>query len=69
MTTTHTTPTPAAITAAETAVRQAIENYSDFDSGLVPDSLLDAMVIAGLNAAYAAQFPIVPPKPAPASAP
>jgi hypothetical protein len=42
-----------AIDAACTAARAAIDNYSSFDSSMVPDDALRTVVTAGLTAAIA----------------
>jgi hypothetical protein len=44
-------PTQAQLTAACTAARQAVENYSAFDSSMIPDSALQAVVSQALTAA------------------
>ena len=48
-------PTTAQLTAATQAARQAIENYSEFDSSMVPDSALTSVVEAALIAALNVQ--------------
>lgn len=42
-----------AIEAACAASRAAIDNYSSFDSSMVPDDALRTVVVAGLTAAIA----------------
>jgi hypothetical protein len=44
-------PTPAQLDAATHAARQAIENYSSFDSSMVPDDVLRTVVLEALSAA------------------
>lgn len=44
-------PTPAQLAAACTAARQAVENYSAFDSSMIPDDALEAVVSEALVAA------------------
>ena len=53
-------PTEAQLTAACTAARQAVENYSAFDSSMIPDSALQAVVSQALTAAL--NVPTNPPK-------
>ena len=45
--------TDAALDAACVAARKAIENYSSFDSAMVPDDALRAVVSDALDAAVA----------------
>lgn len=45
------TPTPAQITAAMSAARAAIEAYSEFDSSMIPDDALEAVIVKALTAA------------------
>lgn len=44
------TPTPAQIQAACAAARNAIEAYSAFDSDMIPDDALEAVVTAAFTA-------------------
>ena len=44
-------PTQAQLTAACAAARQAVEDYSEFDSSMIPDSALQAVVSKALVAA------------------
>lgn len=44
-------PTQAQLDAATAAARQAIENYSSFDSAMVPDDVLLTVVTEALTAA------------------
>jgi hypothetical protein len=58
------TPTPAMIAAGAKAGRKALDDYSTFDSGMVPDDALDTFVTAVLTAALAL---IKPPVKGPSS--
>lgn len=60
-----TTPTQAQIAAGVTAGRRALDNYSSFDSGMVPDDALETFVTEILTAV----LPLVHPTPAPHPAP
>ena len=44
-------PTQSQIAAACKAARQAVENYSEFDSSMIPDDALESVVVAALTAA------------------
>lgn len=44
-------PTPAQLDAATAAARKAIEDYSSFDSSMVPDDVLRTVVLEALTAA------------------
>jgi hypothetical protein len=46
-----TQPTQSQVTAACAAARKAIQDYSGFDSSMVPDDALQTVVVAALNAA------------------
>ena len=48
-------PTSAQLTAATQAARKAIEDYSEFDSSMVPDAALTTVVEAALIAAFNVQ--------------
>lgn len=50
-------PTSAQLSAACIAARQAIEAYSSFDSAMVPDDALEAVVSKALIAALNVQPP------------
>jgi len=54
-------PTAAQLSAACAAARQAIENYSSWDSSMVPDDALQTVVDAALVAALNVPAP-QPPK-------
>jgi len=47
------TPSQEAIDAAVAAARVAINDYSSFDSSMVPDEALAKVVLDALNAAFA----------------
>jgi hypothetical protein len=51
------TATQEAIDAAIAAARAAINDYSSFDSSMVPDDALEKVVTDSLNAALAVLFP------------
>lgn len=53
-----TTPTDTQIAAAVKAARQAIEDYSAFDSAMVPDDALETVVTEALKAALNVPAPI-----------
>jgi hypothetical protein len=55
-------PTQAQLTAACAAARQAVENYSEFDSSMIPDSALQAVVSKALVAALNIPHPVITPK-------
>lgn len=50
-------PTPAQLSAACKAARQAIEDYSSFDSAMVPDDALETVVTRALVAALSVPSP------------
>lgn len=50
-------PTQAQLAAACTAARQAVENYSSFDSSMIPDDALQAVVSQALTAALNVPHP------------
>lgn len=54
------TPTPPAIAAAVAAARAAINDYSSFDSSMVPDDALEKVVTDALTAALKVLFPPAP---------
>ena len=51
------TPTQEAIEAAVAAARAAINDYSQFDSSMVPDEALGKVVTDALTAALGVMFP------------
>ncbi|HMF68692.1 MAG TPA: hypothetical protein VK602_13920 [Phyllobacterium sp.] len=55
-------PTQAQISAACAAARKSIQNYSAFDSSMVPDDALQSVVSAALVAALNVPHPATPPK-------
>jgi hypothetical protein len=57
------TPTQAQINAGVTAGRRALENYSSFDSSMVPDDALETFVTDILTAVLPLVHPPQPPKP------
>jgi hypothetical protein len=62
-------PTTAQIIAGDKAGRAALDNYSSWDSSMVPDGALDAFVRAVITAAInvPGASPVPAPKPSPAS--
>lgn len=46
-----TAPSPSQVTAACAAARKAIQDYSSWDSSMVPDDALESVVVAALKAA------------------
>lgn len=50
-----------AVDAASKAIRQAIENYSSWYSGMISDDLLREMVGKGVTATLPVFFPPAPP--------
>lgn len=51
-------PTPAQLDAATSAARKAIQDYSQFDSSMVPDDVLRTVVLEALSAALNIHIPV-----------